>query len=185
MRTPSLAALVTLLPFALLICPVVAAQDNSSAAPGLSQRSNISEVMEWLDKNGLAQARVGVRSSSRPVRKESEVLQEDAFPALSLFYSEGFKSIQIENCGMLLRNDNTQLLAHSKLAPDPPPDQRYRAELYISLNRLSLNKAKDRIVTLLIQTKLTCLAPGERSSKATGPRRTSCSLCLLLGSQNN
>jgi|SRR5215213_118232 len=142
MRTPSLAAVVTLIPLALLICPVVLAQDKSSTAPGLSQRSNISEVMDWLDKNGLAQARVGVRTSSRPVRKESGVLQEDASPAVSLFYSEGFKFIQIENCGVLLRNDNTKLLAHSKLAPDPPPDQRYRAELYIPLNRLSLKKGK-------------------------------------------
>jgi hypothetical protein len=99
--------------------------------------------MNWLDKNGLDQARVGVRTSSKPARREfSGAVQEDAFPALSLFYSEGFKLVQGDRCDVILKNDNTRLLAHSQLVSPAPPDQHYTAELLIPLHRLSLTKGK-------------------------------------------
>ena len=50
--------------------------------------------------------------------------------------------VQGDTCGVTLRNENTRLIAHSKLVQDPPPDQRYTAELYIPLNRLSVSKGK-------------------------------------------
>jgi hypothetical protein len=138
MRKPLLVSPVILI----LFCPLVLAQDNR-AVPGLTQQSNISEIMNWLDKNGLAQARVGVRTSSRPQREElSGVIQQDAYPALSLFYAEGFKLVQGDVCNVILKNDNTRLLAHSKLVQPPPPDQYYTAELRIPLERLSLKKGK-------------------------------------------
>lgn len=129
--------------FVLLLCPTTLAQDNSNALPGPSPRPHISEIMNWLDKNGLAQARVGVRTSSKPARREfSGVIQEDAFPALSHFYAQGFKLLQGDVCDVILKNDDTRLLAHSKLVPPSPPDQHYTAELYIPLHRLSLTKGK-------------------------------------------
>ncbi len=133
MRKQSLAAIVLVF----LVCSVALAQDS-----GLSQQANIVEVMNWLDQNGLVQARVGIRTSPQPERNDFGVLQQDAYPALSLFYSEGFKFIKIENCGVVLRNDNTQLISHSKLVHDPAPGERLSAELFIPLNRLGIKKGK-------------------------------------------
>lgn len=131
------AALITISVVGLLLGPVVLAQDK----PALSKRPNVTEVMNWLDSTGLAQARVGVRTSSQPARDDI-IPQQDAYPALSLFYSAGFKFINIENCGVTLRNDNTQLISHSKLVHDPSPNAHYTAELFIPLNRLSINKGR-------------------------------------------
>ena len=143
MHTPLFVQLVITSLLMLLLCSNALAQDSSKAVPGPSTRPHISEIMNWLDKNGLAQARVGVRTRSKPARKEfSGVVQEDAFPALSLFYAEGFKLVQGDVCDVILKNDDTQLLAHSKLVPPSPPDQHYTAELYIPLHRLSLTKGK-------------------------------------------
>jgi hypothetical protein len=142
MRNISLSAIVIIF-FVLLLWSNALAQDSSKAVPGPSARPHISEIMNWLDKNGLDQARVGVRTSSKPARREfSRAVQEDAFPALSLFYAEGFKLVQGDVCDVILKNDDTRLLAHSKLVPPSPPDQHYTAELYIPLQRLSLTKGK-------------------------------------------
>jgi len=60
MRNKSLFAIV-IIPFALLFCHFAFAQDNSNTSPHLSLQPNITEVMNWLDKNGMGQARVGIR----------------------------------------------------------------------------------------------------------------------------
>ena len=114
----------------LLFCPVVLGQDN------------IVEVMNSLDQNGMGQARVGIRTLEQSREEISGVVQQEAYPALSLFYSEGFRFVQIENCGVILRNDNTKLISHSKLVYDPKPGERITAELFIPLNRLSITKGR-------------------------------------------
>ena len=122
----------------LLLCPISLAQDG-----GRPQQPHISELINLLEKNGLAQARVGVRTSSQPANEGiTPALQQDEYPALSLFYSEGFKVIKGDECGVILRNDNTRLIAHSKLVHNPSPDQRYTAKLYIPLDKLSLKKGR-------------------------------------------
>ena len=121
--------------FILLLCPVVLGQDSTG-------QPNISEVMNALDQNGMGQARVGIRTLRQSREEISGVLLQEDYPALSLFYSEGFKFVRIENCGVILRNDNTQLISHSKLVHDPTPGERITAELFIPLNRLSLTKGR-------------------------------------------
>ena len=138
MRKGSLAPL-AISTFVLLLCPMTLAQDNSKASAGLSQKPNIAEVMDWLDKNGLAQARIGVRTISQSARED---IQQDGYPALSLFYAAGFRLVQGDVCAVILRNDDTTLLDHSSLVHDPAPGQRYSAELYIPLHRLSVEKGK-------------------------------------------
>ncbi|HJT28309.1 MAG TPA: hypothetical protein VJ784_12940 [Pyrinomonadaceae bacterium] len=120
----------------LLFCPVMLAQDSATPRP------DIVEVMNSLDKNGMGQARVGIRTLPQSREEVSGVLQREEYPALSLFYSEGFKFVRIENCGAILRNDNTQLISHSKLVNDPSPGERVTAELFIPLNRLSITKGR-------------------------------------------
>jgi hypothetical protein len=134
---------VIMIPFVMLLCRPVLGQDSGSVPPGPSQRPHISEIMEWLDKNGLAEARVGVRTSSQPAKEEfpGGPLQ-DPYPALSVFYAQGFKLVRGDVCNVVLRNDDTALLAHSKLIEDPPPGQRYSALLFIALDRLSVKKGK-------------------------------------------
>lgn len=138
MRKGSLVTLV-IAPLVLLLCPMAHAQDDGNAPAGLSQNPNISDVMNWLDKNGLAQARIGVRTISQSARKD---IQQDAYPALSLFYAEGFRLVQGDVCAVILRNDATTLIDHSSLAHDPAPGKRYSAELYIPLSKLSVKKGK-------------------------------------------
>lgn len=118
-----------------MLCPVVLGQDSTG-------QPNISEVMNALDQNGMGQARVGIRTLRQSREEISGVLLQEDYPALSLFYSEGFKFVRIENCGVILRNDNTQLISHSKLVHDPTPGERITAELFIPLNRLSLTKGR-------------------------------------------
>jgi hypothetical protein len=68
MRKRSLTVSISL--FVLMLCRPVLGQDSGIVARGPSQRPHISEIMEWLDKNGLAQARVRVRTSSQPAKEE-------------------------------------------------------------------------------------------------------------------
>ena len=141
MRNRSFRAVV-IIPFLLLLCRVVIAQNNN-VTPALHQQPHISEVMDWIDKNGLKQAKVGVRTRAQPAREElSGVIQQDAYPALSLVYAEGFRVIVGDRCGVILKNENTRLLARSKLVPAPSSEQRYAAELFIPLDRLSVKKGK-------------------------------------------
>ena len=129
------AALITISVVVLLVCPIVLAQDK----PALSNRANISEVMNSVDNIGLAQARVGIRTIPQSA---DENLQRDEYPALSLFYSEGFRMVQGETCSVILRNDSARLISHSSLAYDPAPGQPLTAELFIPLGRLSVKKDK-------------------------------------------
>jgi hypothetical protein len=122
--------------FMLLFCPVVLGQDSASPRP------DIVAVMNALDKNGMGQARVGIRTLEQSREEISGVLLREAYPALSLFYSEGFKFVRIESCGAILRNENTQLILHSQLVHDPTPGERVTAELFIPLNRLSITKGR-------------------------------------------
>ena len=126
---------------AVFLCPTALAQDNRNTLPGPSQQPNISELMNSVDKNGLAQARVGVRTNSRSAREDVFPV-EDAYPALSLFYSEGFKLVQGDTCIVTLRNDNTRLIYHSSLVQKPPANEHYTAELFIPLSRLSIKKGR-------------------------------------------
>jgi hypothetical protein len=142
MRKRFLQSLVTNGVLLLVLCFVALAQDSAGPLPGLPQQPNIVEVMKWLDQNGLVQARVGIRTSPQAREEISGVVQQEAYPALSLIYSEGFKFIQIENCGVILRNDNTKLISHSKLAHDPAPGERIAAELFIPLNRFDSKKGR-------------------------------------------
>jgi hypothetical protein len=129
-------ATIVLVLLVFVLCPVALAQEPS-------QQPNIVEVMNSLDQDGLGQARVGIRTSAKPAREElSGVVQQDAYPALSFYYSEGFKFSKIGNCGVVLRNDNAQLISHSKLVHDPAPGERLTAELFIPLNRLDIKKGR-------------------------------------------
>lgn len=127
----------------LFLSRIAMAQDQSNTPAALPQQANISEVMAWLDTNGLAQARIGVRTSSRPAKQEVVGgIKTDAYPALNLFYAEGFRLVEGDVCGVILKNDDARLLAHSKLVDVPPPGQRYTAELFIPLSGLSVKKSK-------------------------------------------
>ena len=141
MRKRSVTASTSL--FILMLCPMARGQDSGNVSTGPSPRPHISEIMEWLDKNGLAQARVGVRTSSQPTQEEFPgVPVQAAYSALSVFYAQGFKLVRGDVCSVVLRNDDTTLLEHSKLIQDPPSGQRYTALLFIPLDRLSVKKGK-------------------------------------------
>jgi hypothetical protein len=125
------------------LSPAILAQSRSQWPSNLPQRSSVVEIMDWLDKNIWPKARIGVRTSSLPrIDSDSFVLQQDEEPAHSLFYAQGFKLIKVDGCNVTLRNDDTRLIAHSRFIIDNTPQQRYRAELYVPLDRLSVTKGR-------------------------------------------
>jgi hypothetical protein len=131
-----------------LLCPGIFAQNRSQWPSALNQRSSVLEILNWLDKTSFPHARVGVKTSSDSgtdsdsLSSLSPVTRQDARPPDSLFYSQGFKLIKVDGCTVTLKNDDTTLIAHSRLIQDQTPQQHYRAELYVPLYRLSYKKGR-------------------------------------------
>lgn len=130
-----------------LLRPGTFAQNRSQWPSELNQSSSVVEILNWLDRTGFAHARVGVTTSSVPGTDPASpgyhsATRQDARPADSLFYSQGFKLSTVDGCAFRLRNDDTRLIAHSKLIADNPSQSRYSAELYVPLYRLSYKKGR-------------------------------------------
>jgi hypothetical protein len=118
--------------------PGTFAQDPSQLPSQVNGRSSLLEIMNSLDTTIFPVARIGVRTSSTPqIDSDSPVLSQDQRPSDSLFYSQGFKLVKVDHCNLTLRNNDTRLIAHSSLIADDTPQQRYVAELYVPLSRLS------------------------------------------------
>jgi hypothetical protein len=114
------------------------AQKNLQLPPELSQSSSLSEILNWLDKNGFGAARVGLKSSDD-----------------SAVFSQRFRLIKTDGCYLTLRNEDIKLLRFSTAAypeeyqslevfrskPDDDPTP-YPAELYINLNRINPVRGK-------------------------------------------
>jgi hypothetical protein len=117
------------------------AQSLSQGPAELGQGSSVLEIMNWLDKTMLPNARVGVRTSSTPqIESDSHVLKQDERPSDSLFYSQGFKLVNVDRCNLTLRNDDAKLIAHSSLVAGNM--EQYKAELFVPLARLSDKKGR-------------------------------------------
>jgi hypothetical protein len=119
-----------------LLCEQTFAQSNPVPAE-LSQSSSLSEILSWLDQNGLAEARIGLHS-----RWDSAVV------------SQGFRLFKVDGCVLTLKNDNIKILSTSANAEPWESDpfeffqkradmrQRYPAYLQIRLVRISDNRSK-------------------------------------------
>src|SRR5215208_5289102 len=127
-----------------LLSPGIFAQDRTRWPSDLNQSASVLEIMQWLDKTSFPHARVGVRTGSVPGDSDSLNLgpQQDARPPDSLFYAQGFKLISVDGCAFTLRNDDTRVIAHSKLTADDPSQSRYSVDLYVPLYRLSYKKGR-------------------------------------------
>ncbi len=129
---------------AILLSPTVRAQNPNHWPTDLSQQSSVTEIMNWLDKTSFAQARVGIRTMSRGASQNDFVpmLSQDALPNYSLFFAEGFKLVQVSDCGVILQNDDTTMIDHSDMVSDSKPAQRLRAEIYVPLYRMSVTSGR-------------------------------------------
>lgn len=119
---------------------------------GLTEKSKLAEIIAWLDKNGFADARVGlsviVDDSSDRKKGGTEEHSEWAI------FSKGFKLSKNDGCNLFLRNDNIKLLSYSSNYADKKKGslvnfrnaadekKQYPGELYISLERLNYKKTK-------------------------------------------
>lgn len=120
---------------------------------GLSQYSSVEELINWLDANGLANARIGV---------ETEV-SDDQFDPTQLFdtalseeatFSQGFRLKSLVGCKLTLRNEDLQLLELLSGSYNPEKvrlrdvgggtdvSKTYFGELVIPLSDISLKKSR-------------------------------------------
>ncbi len=120
---------------------------------GLSQNSSVEELINWLDANGLANARIGV---------ETEV-SDDQFDPTQLFdtalseeatLSQGFRLKSLVGCKLTLRNEDLQLLELLSGSYNPEmvrlrdvrggtdANKTYFGELVIPLSDISLKKGR-------------------------------------------
>jgi hypothetical protein len=120
--------------------------------PGLSQSSSLSEILDWLDRNGFARARIGLQGYRINSSLMSDVSRMDSpMPGESVMFGPGFKLVGVDGCRLRLRSEAITILRPGKdalkydpgrlslyikhepgLTPDP-------ADLYIWLNRLRPN----------------------------------------------
>lgn len=120
------------------------AQTNAQPPQRPDQSSSLAEILDWLDKNGLAYARVGVKGS---VGKLALAMADSytatgpiGYPsATTLNFSQGFKLSKVDACTLTLRNEDAQLIGKSEIG-----DKRthFAVELILPLDQMSDRKGK-------------------------------------------
>lgn len=106
------------------------AQDNVQLPPPLSQRSSVSEIVEWLDKNSFGRARIGVKDSYYPFRTGDN----RKYSGFDFIFASGFKLVNADGCNLTLRNDEARMINR-----DGTPQS---VELFLPLARMSDRKGK-------------------------------------------
>lgn len=118
----------------------------------LSEKSTLAQVIAWLDKNGFADARVGLSSSVDESYDPATV--DTAQHSEWAVFSKGFRFSKNDGCNLVLKNGDIKLLSYTSYYNDnkkgslinfrnaADEKKRYSGELYISLERLSYKKTK-------------------------------------------
>lgn len=140
----SLAALLLLT----LTCFDVPGQQKTLLPPALSESSSLAEILDWLNKNALPHARVGVRVKGRLGPKRSFGLPRTSAPGGERIFSEGFHVKFVDGCQVVLSNEQVTMID----ARNPDSGDFYRfitkkngqreltpqlAMVYVSLYRMS------------------------------------------------
>ena len=119
---------------------------------GLSEKSSVAEIVDWLGKSTLTNARIGLTNE---VNEPDPAYQTDIDPRSEwATFSQGFKVSKMDGCKLVLRNEDPKLLEFATKYPDPkkgslsnyrktPTSQtKFPAELYLPLDGLEPNKRK-------------------------------------------
>ncbi len=158
--------------------------------PGLNQTSSLSEILAWLDKNSLPQARIGLNlsSTSDSIASEGRGIYESGV------FSQGFKLIKADGCYLTLRNEDIKILSFRTNASryDIQSLERFRskgagvtpypAELYIRLNRMKAERGKGPRLHTKDPAKAKLLGSWRTEFKERGGRPQDVLLIVVLDS---
>lgn len=123
--------------------------------PSLTEKSSLEEILNWLDKTNLSEARIGLESNAAGVEQGEIPTSGSSYYELAIF-SKGFKFAKVEGCKLFLKNDDVELLSFSTKYPNPTEGSlqdfrkyktnqlKFAGEFTIPLNKLKANKAPFR-----------------------------------------
>lgn len=92
------------------------AQSRSLPA-GLTEKSSLEEIINWLDKTSFAEARIGLISDA-PGLSADEIPTSVTRYAEDATFAKGFKLVKSEGCRLVLRNEDIKLLEFGTKYPD-------------------------------------------------------------------
>ena len=112
----SLFCSVFLIALSLILNSVAFAQKNNLPA-GLTEKSSLEEILNWLDKASLPQARIGLEANVKEPEMGEVITTATRYYELA-FFSKGFRLDKIDGCKVKLKNDDVELLRYVTGYPD-------------------------------------------------------------------
>lgn len=121
----------------------------------LTEKSSLEEILNWLDKTGFAQARIGLEANASGTEPD-EILTAHTSYYEQAFFSKGFKLAKIDGCKITLKNDDIKLISFETKYPNPAEgsldkfrkiqsnQSQFAGEFFIPLQKLKANKAPYR-----------------------------------------
>ena len=144
----SLFCSVFLIALSLIFNSVAFAQKNTLPT-GLTEKSSLEQILNWLDKASLSQARIGLEANVKEP-ETGEVITSATRYYEQAFFSKGFRLDKIEGCKVKLKNDDVELLRYVSGYPDSSKgslrfkktqNNQFTGEFFIPLQDLKANKA--------------------------------------------
>ena len=90
-----------------------AAQGKAQLPPELTQNSSPAEILAWLDRTSLANARVGLNSDGGKSRSMYGVQVNHGTPSAKAVFSKGFRLARLDGCHLTLRNEAVSVIDFS------------------------------------------------------------------------
>ncbi len=119
---------------------------------GLTKGSSLAEILTWLDKTSLPDARIGLESNASGPQP-GEIPDNSTSYYESSIFAKGFRFAKNDGCKLTLRHENVSLLNFETKYPNPAEGSldefrkrdravsQYAAEFFIPLGKLKSNKA--------------------------------------------
>jgi hypothetical protein len=122
---------------------------------GLTEKSSLEEILNWLDSTSLPQARIGLEANAAGVEPNEVPTTATRYYEWA-FFSKGFRLAKIDGCKLTLRNERTELIRFETKYPNPTEGSlaafrktqdnqpEFVGEFSIPLQKLKANKAPFR-----------------------------------------
>jgi hypothetical protein len=122
---------------------------------GLTEKSTLAEILNWLDRTSLSEARIGLEANTNGPETYEVITTSTRYYEQAIF-SKGFRFSKIDGCKLKLRNDKTELILFGTKYPNPKEGSlnefrktqnshpQFTGEFSIPLQTLLANKAPFR-----------------------------------------
>jgi hypothetical protein len=91
---------------------------KNSLPSGLTEKSSVDEILQWIDTAIFPQARIGLESNASGTQQGEIPTANTAYYEWA-FFSKGFKLSNVDGCKITLKNDDFKLLLFETKYPDP------------------------------------------------------------------